>query len=861
MALLVMFVFFFFFFNDTATTEIYTLSLHDALPISWEKSRRGSAARPAGRSAPACRGCRRGRCRRSCRVLGQPRGRCGERLEALPHQLHSGVHRAVPCEPAGAQVFDARGPHFRHGGDPTRDARALVERQGERGTQPVRAPARDGDRIAHRRDPGGVARGFGRRRERVQVRDQEAQVRADAASLVVVEQVHAHKKTPAVGETVGVISHEGGSGRTPSPAAKIPEPSPALYRLLPPIFYPMPRLAIAQIRPSKGDYAANLQKIGGVLAQIAKPDPPLHLVIFPATVTSGYFVEGGVPDVAVTAGTVFRDLTWEHEAASAPPIDVAVGFYEVFQNHFYNSCLYASLGNAPSDSASPRNASSGHASPGIRHVHRKVFLPTYGVFDEERFVERGRDIQAFDTRFGRVAMLICEDAWHSITGTIAALQGAQLVIVPSASPARGTGMDEEGTRLPTSVVRWERILKGIAAEPGVWVAFASLVGFEGGKGFPGGSVLVSPGGEIVLRGPLFEEAVLTYDLDFEELTRARAESPLLANLEGNLPLLIKNLGKGERGKGKGKARAAEFDPATNGASVKSAIRNPQSAIHLVGKGVEEGDPLAIDPDLARRWLTSFLKDEVVRRRGFTKGIVGLSGGVDSSLTAFLAVEALGKQNVIAVRMPYKTSSPESLQHAQLVIDQLGIEALTIDISAAVDGYLSQVETNGAADPTRRGNVMARERMIVLFDLSAKYKALPIGTSNKSERLLGYFTWHADDTPPVNPLGDLFKTQVRALARHVGVPDVILRKPPTPDLVPGQTTEGDYGISYDKVDRILYYLIRGMKPEDIVSRGFTREEVDKVERRLESTHWKRRLPTVAVMSQTAIGEFYLRPVDY
>jgi len=362
----------------------------------------------------------------------------------------------------------------------------------------------------------------------------------------------------------------------------------------------------------------------------------------------------------------------------------------------------------------------------------------------------------------------------------------------------------------------------------------------------------------VLRGPLFEEAVLTYDLDFEELTRARAESPLLADLEVNLPHLVKSLGKGEPGKGKRKARAAEFDPATNGASLKSAIRNPQSAIHVVGRGVEEGDPLAIDCDLARRWLVSFLKDEVVRRRGFTKGIVGLSGGVDSSLTAFLAVEALGKENVIGVRMPYKTSSPESLQHAQLIIDQLGIQAITVDITAAVDGYLSQV---GDADPTRRGNVMARERMIVLFDLSAKYRALPLGTGNKSERLLGYFTWHADDTPPVNPLGDLFKTQVRALARHVGVPEVILGKPPTPDLVPGQTTEGDYGISYDKVDRILYYLIRGMKSEDIVARGFTREEVDKVERRLDSTHWKRRLPTVAVMSQTAIGEFYLRPVDY
>jgi len=604
----------------------------------------------------------------------------------------------------------------------------------------------------------------------------------------------------------------------------------------------MPRIAIAQIRPTKGEYAANLQRIGGVLAQLAQLEPRVDLLIFPETSTSGYFVEGGVRDVAVTAGTLFRDLTLQHEAAKAPAIDVAVGFYEVFQNRFYNSCLYASLGSA---------------SPGIRYVHRKVFLPTYGVFDEERFVERGRDVHAFDTGWGRAAILICEDAWHSITGTIVALEGAQLILVPSASPARGTGMDEEGTRLPASVVRWERILRTLAEEHGVYVAYASLVGFEGGKGFPGGSVVVSPSGDIVLRGPLFEEAVLTHDLDLNELTRARADSPLLADLEVNLPHLIKNLGRREKGEGRGKRRpVVKFDPAMNGTSPISHLPSPQ--VHIVGKGVEAGDPLHIDCELARRWLVSFLKDEVVRRRGFTKGIVGVSGGVDSSLTAFLAVEALGKENVIGVRMPYRTSSPESLAHAQLVIDTLGIQSLTIDITPAVDGYLQQV---GDGDPTRRGNVMARERMIVLFDLSAKYKALPIGTSNKSERLLGYFTWHADDTPPVNPLGDLFKTQVRALARHVGVPEVILAKPPTPDLVPGQTTEGDYGISYDKVDRILYYLLRGMKAEEIVAHGFTPEEVAKVQGRLESTHWKRRLPTVAVMSQTAIGEFYLRPVDY
>jgi NAD+ synthetase len=609
----------------------------------------------------------------------------------------------------------------------------------------------------------------------------------------------------------------------------------------------MPRLAIAQLRPTKGEYAANLQKIGGVLAQAARLERSPELIVFPETVTSGYFVEGGVREVAVTAGTLYRDLALAHGAAGAPPLDVAVGFYEVFQNRFYNSCLYATLGGADA---------------GVRHVHRKVFLPTYGVFDEERFVERGREVRAFDTSWGRAAILICEDAWHSLTGTIAALDGAQVILVPSASPARGTGRDEEGARLPASVVRWERIVRSMAEEHGVWVVLANLVGFEGGKGFPGGSVVVSPGGELVLRGPLFEEAVLTYDLDLDELTRARAEAPLLADLEVNLPHLLKNLGKGEKGKGKGRVKraAVEFDPATDG-SQAPRLPIPVSPIHVVGRGVEEGDPLVIDCELARRWLVSFLRDEVVRRRGFTKGIVGLSGGVDSSLTAFLAVEALGRENVIGVRMPYRTSSPESLEHAQLVIDLLGIQGLTVDITAAVDGYLAQVERLGAPDPTRRGNVMARERMIVLFDLSARFQALPLGTGNKSERLLGYFTWHADDTPPVNPLGDLFKTQVRALARHVGVPEVILAKPPTPDLVPGQTTEGDYGLSYDKVDRILYYLLRGMKPEEIAARGFTSEEVAKVQGRLESTHWKRRLPTVAVMSQTAIGEFYLRPVDY
>jgi NAD+ synthase (glutamine-hydrolysing) len=211
-----------------------------------------------------------------------------------------------------------------------------------------------------------------------------------------------------------------------------------------------------------------------------------------------------------------------------------------------------------------------------------------------------------------------------------------------------------------------------------------------------------------------------------------------------------------------------------------------------------------------------------------------------------------------MRLPYRTSSPESLAHAQLVIDALGIEARTLDISGAVDGYLAQ-EPN--ADDTRRGNVMARVRMIALFDLSAAIGGVPLGTGNKTERLFGYFTWHADDSPPINPLGDLFKTQVWQLAKHLRVPEVIISKPASADLITGQTDEGDFGISYAKADVILNWLVSGFTGADLVERGFSEAEVELVQRRLEGTHWKRRLPTVAMLTPTAIGESYLRPVDY
>ncbi|HVN68467.1 MAG TPA: NAD+ synthase [Candidatus Binatia bacterium] len=279
---------------------------------------------------------------------------------------------------------------------------------------------------------------------------------------------------------------------------------------------------------------------------------------------------------------------------------------------------------------------------------------------------------------------------------------------------------------------------------------------------------------------------------------------------------------------------------------------------IVEPVVAPPSPPRIDAPVAAEWLVAFLQDELVERRGVRRAVVGLSGGVDSAVTAFLCARALGNENVYAFRLPYESSHPSSLSDAQLVVDALRIPCRTIEISAAVDGYL-QFEPD--ADARRRGNVMARVRMVVLFDQSAKLDALPIGTGNKTERLLGYFTWHADDTPPLNPLGDLFKSQVWELARYLGVPPRLIEKAPTADLQADQTDEADLGISYARADAILSRLLLGYGDAQLVERGFSAADVALVRRRLDATHWKRHLPTTAMLTNTAINEFYLRPVDY
>src|SRR2546423_6052665 len=213
-------------------------------------------------------------------------------------------------------------------------------------------------------------------------------------------------------------------------------------------------VAVSQFRPKKGDYAVNLSRVGELFARLGSIDPRPNVLVLPETALTGYFLEGGVRDHAVSAGTLARDLaaTYVEHVSGAEPTDIVIGFYEVWRHTLYNSAMYVTLSRG---------------APVIHHVHRKIFLPTYGLFDEERFVERGREIRAFDTAWGRAAMLVCEDAWHSMSGTIAALDGAQVIIVPTAPPARGAWPKSDGVPGPASVSRWERLARDMADEPGL----------------------------------------------------------------------------------------------------------------------------------------------------------------------------------------------------------------------------------------------------------------------------------------------------------------------------------------------------------------------------------------------------------
>ncbi len=594
------------------------------------------------------------------------------------------------------------------------------------------------------------------------------------------------------------------------------------------------RVAMVQFKPRKADVSGNVAAVRSIVAEQASA---ADLVVLPEASLSGYFLEGGVAEAALTAEQLAESL------GSPPPDapDIVVGFYERWRRRLYNSVAYLTPDGAVWKT---------------RHVHRKMFLATYGIFDEARFVEPGTALRAFDTRFGRMGLLICEEMWHSLPPTILALGGAELLVVVSASPARDFGPSGNGR--PANLERWEQLAPSAALEHGVFVVVTQLVGSEGGKLFPGGSFAVGPDGRILARGPLLEAGVTIAPLDASAIDRARVASPLLADLEQMLPHLQRSLQETHApGPPAEREETIEEEPASD--EVVPPTLAGRGAVVSDGADLHAPGLLELDLDLVERTLVEFIREEVTRRRGFERVVIAVSGGVDSAVSLYLACRALGPENVFGFRLPYRDSSPESLEHAQLALEGCGAEGRTIEITDPIDRYVEAWEPE--ISPLRKGNLMARLRAVILFDQSAKLDALPLGTGNKSERLLGYFTWHADDSPPINPLGDLFKTQVWALARHLGVPQVIVEKPATADLVRNVNDEDELGISYHTADPILHWIVKGYSVDDLVRAGFAREAVELVWRRLQSTHWKRELPTVAVLSSSAIGEFYLRPVDY
>lgn len=268
--------------------------------------------------------------------------------------------------------------------------------------------------------------------------------------------------------------------------------------------------------------------------------------------------------------------------------------------------------------------------------------------------------------------------------------------------------------------------------------------------------------------------------------------------------------------------------------------------------------LSINTDLARSILVGFIRSEITRA-GFSKAVISLSGGIDSALSCYLAAEALGAENILAVRLPYKTSALDSLEHAQAVIEALGVQSITIPITEIVQPLLDRFPE---ASPIRRGNIMARARMIVVYDQSEAFDGLVVGTGNKTEILLGYTTLYGDSACALNPLGDLYKTQVRQLARAVGVPADIIQKPPSADLWVGQTDEGELGFTYEEVDKLLYLLVdQRYMPEDCVQAGFSADFVQKVVERVRRNHFKRVLPPIAKLSNRTVGYDFLYLRDW
>jgi NAD+ synthase len=267
------------------------------------------------------------------------------------------------------------------------------------------------------------------------------------------------------------------------------------------------------------------------------------------------------------------------------------------------------------------------------------------------------------------------------------------------------------------------------------------------------------------------------------------------------------------------------------------------------------DELAIDTDVARRVIAGFIRGQL-RQAGFERAVLGLSGGIDSALVAYLVAEAIGADKLLAVLMPYRTSSSASRGDAETIVADLGCAHEVVDISPMVDGFFA---ADPDASPLRRGNFMARQRMAVLYDRSVTFGGLVVGTGNKTESLIGYTTLFGDSACAFNPIGDLYKSQVRQVAAAIGVPDAVISKAPSADLWPGQTDESEAGFSYPVLDRLLFWRVdKRRSDEEMTALGFDPALVARVDRMIATSEFKRQVPPIAKLGPRTAGVDYLYP---
>ncbi len=265
--------------------------------------------------------------------------------------------------------------------------------------------------------------------------------------------------------------------------------------------------------------------------------------------------------------------------------------------------------------------------------------------------------------------------------------------------------------------------------------------------------------------------------------------------------------------------------------------------------------LAIDTGVARRVIGQFIRGQL-RQAGFERAVLGLSGGIDSALVAYLTAEAIGAEQLLCVLMPYRTSSPESRSDAEDVVRRLGAASEVVDISGMVDAFF---DVDPDAEPLRRGNFAARQRMAVLYDRSVTWRGLVVGTGNKTESLIGYTTLFGDSACAFNPIGDLYKSQVRQIAAAMGVPDQIITKAPSADLWPGQTDEAEAGFTYPVLDRLLFWRVDKRRSlDEMVQLGFERDLVERIDRMIATSEFKRQVPPIAKLGPRTAGVDYLYP---